>query len=213
MADRPRSPLWMVVLALACEEPMHPYRMATLIKARGKDRVANVVQKNSVYQTLSALERAGLLAVHGTAREAHRPERTTYAATPLGRQTLVRWLSAALAEPAREFPEFPAALSLLGPPFTAEALRDLLERRIAAQEARLAQHLDAPPGLPRAFLLDDEYAAALLRAELVWLRGVVADLAEGRLAFPTLAELQALGALPGAPSEAALAALHPEPKS
>src|SRR5437899_1987026 len=43
--SRPRSPLWIVVLGLACEEPMHPYRMQTLIKQRGKDLVANVARR------------------------------------------------------------------------------------------------------------------------------------------------------------------------
>src|SRR5579862_8293705 len=107
---RPRSPLWIVVLGLACEEPMHPYRMQTLIKARGKDHIANVAQRNSVYQTIDALLRAGLIAVHETTAKENRPERTTYEATEEGRRTLQRWLSKALSTPAREFPEFPAAL-------------------------------------------------------------------------------------------------------
>src|SRR5579863_6293570 len=77
----PRSPLWMIVLALACEEPMHPYRMQTLIKQRGKDQVANVAQRNSVYQTIDALVSAGLIRVCGTAQEENRPERTIYEAT------------------------------------------------------------------------------------------------------------------------------------
>jgi len=78
---RPRSPLWMVVLSLVCEEPMHPYRMQTLIKERGKHEIANVAQRNSVYQTIAALRRAGLIAVRETAREERRPERTVYEVT------------------------------------------------------------------------------------------------------------------------------------
>src|SRR5579862_4517755 len=94
---RPRSPLWIVVLALACEEPMHPYRMQALIKQRGKDQIANVAQRNSVYQTIDALKRADLIAVRETSREERRPERTTYEATAAGREALRAWVRAGLA--------------------------------------------------------------------------------------------------------------------
>src|SRR5579862_2576078 len=80
-APRPRSPLWLVVLAMAAEAPMHPYRMQTLIKERGKDLVANVAQRNSVYQTIDALRRAGLVEVREMSRDERRPERTVYQAT------------------------------------------------------------------------------------------------------------------------------------
>ena len=86
---RPRSPLSIIVLGLACEEPMHPYRMQTLIRQRGKDQVANVAQRNSVYQTIEALERAGLIVARGTSRDENRPERTVYEATAAGRFPMV----------------------------------------------------------------------------------------------------------------------------
>src|SRR5579871_1670310 len=159
--SRPRSPLWLVVLSLASEEPMHPYRMQTLIKERGKDQIANVAQRNSVYQTLDALVRAGLVEERKHARDPHRPERTVYAATAEGRRTLRAWLSNALSTPAREFPEFPAAISLLDPTFTPHELARLLESRVAALEARLAELTKAPPGLPRIFLLESEHQAAV----------------------------------------------------
>jgi DNA-binding PadR family transcriptional regulator len=194
----------MVVLALACEEPMHPYRMQTLIKARGKDRIANVAQRNSVYQTIDALLRAGLIAVRETARDPNRPERTIYEATDEGRRTLHAWLRLVLSTPARDFPDFPAAISLLDPTFTAAELRGLLEIRASALETRLREHEQPVPGLPRIFLLEEEYMAAVLRAEIGWLRGVTGDLRTGRLRLPTEAELRRLSSLPGAPSEEAM---------
>ncbi len=203
-SPRPRSPLWMVVLALACEEPMHPYRMQLLIKQRGKDHVANVAQRNSVYQTIDALLRAGLIAVRETSREENRPERTVYEATEDGRRTLHGWLRTVLSTPAREFPDFPAALSLLDPSMKAAELRGLLEARVAALELRLAAHQGPFPELPRWFLLEEEYMAAIVRAEIAWLRGIIEDLRAGRLKPPTEAELRRLSSLPGAPSEAAL---------
>jgi DNA-binding PadR family transcriptional regulator len=193
--DRPRSPLSLVVLSLVCEAPMHPYRMQTLIKERGKDMVANVAQRNSVYQTIAGLERAGLIAVRETSRDERRPERTIYEATPLGKKALHGWIRTILSTPAREFPDFPAALSLLDQSLTPKELASLLEARAAADEARLEQ-LETPiPGLPRVFLLESEYMAAVVRAEIAWLRAVVADLREGRLKFPTAQELKKLAAM------------------
>src|SRR5580765_628600 len=194
--SRPRSPLALVVLSLVCETPMHPYRMQALIKERGKDMIANVAQRNSVYQAIAALQRAGLIAVRETSKEERRPERTVYEATALGRRTLHAWLRTILSTPAREFPDFPAALSLPDPTLTPKDFATLLETRAKAQSAKLAA-LEAPLPfeLPRVFLLESEYMAAVLRAEIEWIRGVVADLRSGRLKFPTAAEIRHLASL------------------
>ena len=178
-AEPRRSTLAMVLLALLIEAPMHPYRMQQMIKDRGQDQLVNVAQRNSVYQALDRLVRDGLARPAATAREAGRPERTTYEITGDGSATFRRWLTEMLPTPAREFPEFPAALAFL--PVLAPALvRDLLVVRIEAQEERLAAiHEQAPPGMPRLFLIEDEYRAAMLSAEIAWLRSVVADLETG----------------------------------
>jgi DNA-binding PadR family transcriptional regulator len=201
----------MIVLALACEEPMHPYRMQQLIVQRGKDHVANVAQRNSVYQTIEALLRAGLVTVRETARDENRPERTLYEATDAGRETLLRWIRTALSTPAREFPDFPAALATLDPRLKPSELRSLLEQRVTALQARLAT-LEGPfpEGLPRLFVLEEEYMAAMVRAEITWLRGVIDDLRTGRLKFPTEAELRRLSSIAGAPSETALQHAFPQ---
>jgi DNA-binding PadR family transcriptional regulator len=182
-AEPRRSTLAMVLLALLFEAPMHPYRMQQMIKERGQDQLVNVAQRNSVYQALDRLVRDGLARPGGTAREAGRPERTVYEITDEGAATLRRWLTAMLPAPAREFPEFPAALAFLPILHPAE-VRTLLERRIAALAEKLARiESQAPPGLPRLFLIEDEYRAAMLRAELDWLRALVGDLATGRLSW------------------------------
>ena len=180
MTSEPRrSTLAMVLLALLAEAPMHPYRMQQVIKERGQDQLVNVAQRNSVYQALDRLVRDGLARPATTSREAGRPERTVYEITETGTATMRRWLTGMLPAPAREFPEFPAALALMAMLPPAEA-GDLLGRRLEAQEARLAAiRAQAPPGMPRLFLIEDEYRAAVLTAEIDWLRGVVADLAAG----------------------------------
>ncbi len=178
-----RSTLAMALLALLLEAPMHPYRMQQVIKERGQDQLVNVAQRNSVYQALDRLVRDGLARPAGTARDGGRPERTEYRITDEGAATLRKWLAAMVATPAREFPEFPAALAFLAilPP---EQAGTLLRARIAAQEERLAaMEAQAPPGLPRLFLIEDEYRAAMLRAELTWLRAVVDDLTSGRFTW------------------------------
>jgi DNA-binding PadR family transcriptional regulator len=182
-AEPRRSTLAMVLLALLMEAPMHPYRMQRMIKERGQDQLVNVAQRNSVYQALDRLVRDGLARPAGTTREPGRPERTEYEITEAGAATMRRWLTAMLPAPAREFPEFPAALAFL-PVLDPREVRSLLETRAGALAAKVAAiEAQAPPGLPRLFLIEDEYRVAMLRAELAWLHGVIADLAAGRLTW------------------------------
>ena len=178
-----RSTLGMVLLALLMEAPMHPYRMQQMIKERGQDQLVNVAQRNSVYQTLDRLVRDGLARPVGTTRDGGRPERTVYQITDEGAAAMRGWVREMLPAPAREFPEFPVALAFAAILAPAE-LRELLEQRIAVLRDKLAAISgQAPPGLPRLFLIEDEYRAAMLTAELTWLTGVVADLTEGRLTW------------------------------
>lgn len=180
--SRPRSPLAMVVLALVAEAPMHPYRMQQLIEERGKDKIANVAQRYSVYQTIEHLLRSGLIAVRATTREERRPERTVYEITDEGTRTLQLWLRTMLSTPERAFPDFPAALSFL-PLLASEDVLTQLEARVRTLEARLAELERDRPDLPRLFLLEDEYQGAVVSAELRWVRSIVADLRAGRLAW------------------------------
>jgi DNA-binding PadR family transcriptional regulator len=182
-AEPRRSTLALVLLALLVEAPMHPYRMQQVIKERGQDQLVNVAQRNSVYQALDRLVRDGLARAGDTTRDSGRPERTVYEITEAGAATLRRWLLAMLPTPAREFPEFPAALAFV-PILDPAVVRSLLEQRATAIEEKLtAIEAQAPPGLPRLFLIEDEYRAAMLRAERDWLLALVADLAAGRLTW------------------------------
>jgi DNA-binding PadR family transcriptional regulator len=180
-----RSVLALVLLSLLAEEPMHPYRMREVIKERGKDRVANVAQRNSVYQTIDRLLRAELIAVRETARDERRPERTVYEITDAGWDALRTWTAEILESPAREFPEFPAALAtvmVLSP----EDVTARLAKRVAELTTSLAadrEALRAVPELPRLFLLDEEYSIAVREAELRWIEGVLAALRSGELAW------------------------------
>jgi len=183
--SRQRSPLALTVLALLAEEPMHPYRMHELIRHRGKDTVVNVAQRNSVYQTIARLLRVGWIRARETLQDPGRPERVVYEITEAGRATLARWMAEMLATPAREYPEFPAALAFLPVLSTREAKRQL-ERRVRALEEQLSQaHAQmrsaSKMGLPRLFLVEEEYKQAMLLAELKWTQKLVQALGSKQL--------------------------------
>ncbi|WP_179403331.1 PadR family transcriptional regulator [Burkholderia guangdongensis] len=181
------SPLALTVLAMLAEAPMHAYRIQQLIKLRGKDEVVNVRQRNSLYQTIDRLLRAGLVAVQDTERDGAFPERTVYAITDAGRDAARAWLREQLAQPAREFPSFPAALSVL-PLLSVDDARRELEARVIALEQEL-ERVDATRNaalamqIPRFFLLDTEWIQQTLEAELAWVRSVVGHLKAGALTW------------------------------
>lgn len=181
-----RSPLALAVLVLLYEEPMHPYRMQQLIKERGKDQVINVQRRASLYQTIKQLRRAGLITVRETSREETRPERTIYELTEKGFQIARDWLRDMLSTPAQEFPEFPAAVSLLPLLSPADVLCQLEKREAALAEklARIDSELQQEGGvLPRLFLLEMEYLRVMLTAELKWVRSLIDDLRSKRITW------------------------------
>ncbi len=181
-----RSPLALAVLVLLHEGPLHPYRMQRLIKDRGKDQVINVGQRASLYQTIDQLLRADLITFWETARQEGFPERTVYKLTERGHQTALDWLRDMLSTPAQEFPEFPAAISVLPllTPEDALAQIQLRETRLIERIAQLDQELTSyAAGLPRLFLLESEYMRTVSEAELNWVRSIIADLQSGQLTW------------------------------
>jgi DNA-binding PadR family transcriptional regulator len=176
----------MAVLSLVCEAPMHAYGMQQLIKDRHKDDVINVAQRNSVYQTIDRLLRAGLITVRETSRQENRPERTVYEPTDAGRETLREWIRTMLSQPAREFPEFPAGLAFL-PVLPPDEVRAAIEERIGALAARLSELdnelTEGGRFLARIFLVESEYQRAVLTAELDYARSLADDLRTGKLTW------------------------------
>lgn len=181
-----RSALGLTVLWQLMIEPMHVYRMQKLFEAQGKDRVVNVRARASLYQTIERLRRHGLVEVSQTTRVEGYPDRVVYAITEAGREAARLWLREMLRSTDDEYPEFIVAVSIL---FGLEPDEARAELELRAE--KLAQALEdtesvmegAPPDLPRLFLLEEEYRKAVLEAELSWVRGVIADLREGRLSW------------------------------
>ncbi|WP_030981203.1 PadR family transcriptional regulator [Streptomyces sp. NRRL S-1813] len=179
-----RSPLALAVLGLLEAGPLHPYGIQRLIKQWGKDQVVNVGQRAGLYRTIARLEDAGLIAVGGTERDERYPERTTYRLTEAGRDAALQWLADMLSTPRNEYPEFPAALSFL-PLLTPQAAHGLLDRRrehLARRRTELDAELATEAGgraLPRVALIESEYLRAVTHAELEWVNGILASLADG----------------------------------
>ncbi len=180
------SSLGLLVLWQLFQGPMHVYRMQKMFETQGKDRVVNVLSRASLYQTIERLERHGLVEVYETRRVEGYPDRVVYAITDPGREVARQWLREMLHNTERTYPEFVAALSILFglPPDEARAELEIrankLQEALAASEHELAS---APPGLPRLFLLEEEYRKAILEAEIAWVRGVIEDLRTGRLTW------------------------------
>jgi DNA-binding PadR family transcriptional regulator len=179
-----RSPLALAILTLLHETPMHPYRMQRLIKERGKDQVINVEQRASLYQTINQLLKAELITFWENERQEGFPERTIYKLTEKGREVARAWMQEILSTPAQEYPEFPAAVSLL-PLLTPDDVLHQFEIR----ETKLTERLTSIKAelevvdVPRLFLLEAEYALMVLEAELKWVRSVMADIRGGQLTW------------------------------
>lgn len=180
-----RSSLGAVVLWQLIAEPMHVYRMQKLIEGQGKHRAVNVRSPASLYQTIRRLESHELLEVKEKVRGSGQPDRTVYAITDRGRLAAHEWLQEMLLETGNEYPEFVAAVSMLFV-LAPEEVLSLLEERAERLTTALAQtehELGAHPGLPRLFLLDEEYRHTVLEAEVGWLRSVCDDIRAGRLGW------------------------------
>ena len=181
-----RSGLALAVLALAAEEPMHPYRMQQLLRERGKDQVVNVGQRSQLYKTIDRLVRDDLLVARATEREATRPERTVYAATDAGRELAITWTLDMLTAPRHEFAEFTAALAylpLLDPEVAADALALRLSDRRSELERVRHDLATAPDFLPRIVVVEAEYAIAHLETDVAWIAALLDDLRSGALTW------------------------------
>ena len=161
--------LALAVLATVVQRPMHPYEIASLLRARGKDDDMEI-KWGSLYTVMRNLAKHGFVEVAGSGREGARPERTIYRITDAGTAELRDWARELVATPQPEHPRFKAGLSVLAALTPDEAVAALrariveLERMIAAQRASLAEHAD----VPRLFLVEDSYELTVREAELAW---------------------------------------------
>lgn len=178
--------LGLIVLGMLLEEPMHVYRMQKLIKERGKDKVVNVRQRTSLHQVIDRLTGHGLVEQTGQDRDGsdNYPGRRVYRITTAGRQAAIDWLTDMVTELPDEFPQFPAALSVLTM-VSPKTAAELIAARIATLEKMVseARSAEARFDVPRVYLLEDEYRTRGLEAEASWLTEVLHDIRGGRLSW------------------------------
>jgi len=174
---------------------MHPYEMKTLMRERGHDGVIKL-KGGSVYDTVERLQRLGFIDTVETSREGRRPERTVYAINEAGRDELKAWLRDMIARPVNDYPQFAAALAfVVGLQDREEVISELgrramaLEAQIAADETMLRSM--AKSAIPRIFGIELEYAQAMRRAEMEWVRRFIEELKDGDL-WPDVEALRAL---------------------
>jgi DNA-binding PadR family transcriptional regulator len=191
----PRTPVALSVLCLLNERSMHPYEMRSLMRERRHDRAFRI-RESSVYDTVARLAERGFIEPVEVNREGRRPERTVYAITESGRDELLVWLWDLATEPAAEYPAFAAPLMFiytLGKDRAIVALQQRaarLEAEISSSAAFRRAALADIPDFPRIFGIEDEYAQAMWKAELAWVRTTVAELRDGTFPWPTAEELK-----------------------
>jgi len=188
----PSNPLALAVLALLFERPMHPYEMAATLKQRHKGESIKI-RYGSLYTVIELLVKRGLITTKETSREGKRPERTVFSLTPTGYDELRAWMQDLLRDPVNDYPRFAAGLSLL-PVLAPEEAAALLRHRalrLSGEATRIEAHLaglagqdipalaeELPPQLigkkfPPLFVVETEFALALIKAELAFVNELV----------------------------------------
>jgi DNA-binding PadR family transcriptional regulator len=179
------TPLGLMVLALLDEGDMHPYEMIRLMRMRRDDRLVTITN-GTVYHTVARLERAGLITEVGVDREGNRPERTTYAATDAGARAAAEWVRRELPRVDRPA-EFRVALAEAHNLDRGEVVELLTMRRSALEAARDAlsdgHRFARHKGVPDQYLLEVDRDEAMLAADLAWLDGLLARLADPDFAW------------------------------
>jgi DNA-binding PadR family transcriptional regulator len=174
----------LTVLSLLSERPLHPYQIERVIRERHKEWAMG--KTRSLYHAVDRLVADGLIEPLETSREGKRPERTIYEITELGREEQQAWLIDLFEEPVSEHPLFLIALSFLAylpSPVALEALRVrgvALEGQVASVEVWI-RALNQELRLPRPVTIETELFLALHRAELEWVRSIVAEIESGKL--------------------------------
>ncbi|MFJ9747659.1 helix-turn-helix transcriptional regulator [Streptomyces chartreusis] len=177
------NPLALAVLTTLWQKPMHPYEIAQTLRQQGKD-ASTKINYGSLYTVVQNLEKHGFVEVTEVQKQGNRPERTVYGLTETGREEMTEWLSDLMAVPAKEYPIFETALSLMGALPPDEVVR-LLEERVKALEVQAASGRGAleklNETLPRLFLVETEYQLHMVEAQTEWVRGFLEEIRKGTL--------------------------------
>jgi DNA-binding PadR family transcriptional regulator len=193
--------LALAVLGTIVQRPMHPYEMASFLRARGKEDDMEI-KWGSLYTVVRNLAKHGFIEVAESTREGARPERTIYRITDAGHDELVDWVRELLSTPQPEHPRFKAGLSVLGV-ITPDEVIALLRRRLEAMDNTIGELRESleqhGKDIPRLFLIEIEYELAIREAEAKWVRSLHDELSTGT--FPGLTKWRAWHATGELPDE------------
>ena len=178
------SPLALSILELLDERPMHPYELASTMRARHHDEFIRL-NFGTLYHTVDTLERDGWIVPLEREKEGKRPERTIYQLTQAGRQLLLRVVSDLLAHPKREYPYFAAGLMFMHHLEAAKAAEYLNERwhaldALVEKLTRIMGELRAA-GVTRLAIIELEHKIAMVEAENRWVRKLEREITGGKL--------------------------------
>ena len=139
----------------------------------------------SLYHTVKALHRSGLIVPAETKREGRRPERTIYKLSEAGRSQFLNWVMELIRQPIKEYSHFEAGLCFISH-VTIEKAIALLEERVLTIEDELDSQRKLigsllESGLTRLSLLEIEHSLIVREAELQWTRRIIKDLRNGNL--------------------------------
>jgi DNA-binding PadR family transcriptional regulator len=179
------NPNDLTVLGLLAGEPLHPYEMSRRMREWHIEHFTGS-RRSALYHAVARLLRAGLIEELERGREGARPERTTYAITPAGRERLLVLLRELIARPERELTSFSAGLTFLSRLEPADAAEQLERRAEALREeveAMEGAQAGLPTDLPRVYAIELEHVIAMRRAELAWVEGLAADTRDGRMTW------------------------------
>ena len=178
------SPLALSILELLDERPMHPYEMASTMRARHHDEFIRL-NFGTLYHSVEVLERNGWILPVEREKEGKRPERTIYKLTESGREVLTTTLGELLRQPRKEYPHFAAGLMFMHHLTAKQAAAHLHERTemldvtIGKFQAVLQELLRQ--GVSRLALIEVEHKIAMLDAERNWVRELEREIDEGKL--------------------------------
>jgi DNA-binding PadR family transcriptional regulator len=179
---------------------MHPYEISTTLRTRGKEHSIKL-NYGSLYAVVESLAKHGLIRSMETTREGRRPERTVYEITESGAAEHDDWLAELLSTPVREFTSLEAGLSLmpgLEPDEVARLLGERAERlRMHLRQIEATHATMAEAGMPRLFMVESEFQAHMLAAELDYVTRLAGEIAKdelpGTVVWRRIHELRAEG--------------------
>jgi DNA-binding PadR family transcriptional regulator len=183
-----RNLMWLAVLALLHERPMHPYEIAVLMRER---EISFSIKLNVgiLYATINTLFSEGYIAIKGTERDGNLPERTVYQLTPIGDELCISLLRDLLENPEKQYPRFAAGLAFMAH-LSPEEVTSLLSARVEKMRRlvgleRAKMEEARSEGINDLFLIENAYSIAMIDAELEWLMSLQANIKEGKLSVQT----------------------------